>query len=108
MRNPRILWILVLAITFSFVGSVRADAASDAVKGLEAWLAKPASERGKISERGFASVGLNKEQAEKARKLVWGDHVKMIRAEREKEWKDLAITIGEHTLKLKEKTFGTK
>jgi hypothetical protein len=108
MRNLRILWLVVLAIPFGLVASVRADAPSDAVKGLEAWLAKPVAERGKISEQGFASVGINKEQAEKARKLLWDDHVKMIRAEREKEWKDQAITIGEHTLKLKEKTFGTK
>jgi len=108
MRNRTTFWLPVWIVAFLFVASVRADGPADAVKGLEAWLAKPAAERGKISDQAFSSVPLTKEDAQKARKLLWDDHVKMIRAEREKEWKDLAITIGDHTLKLKEKTFGTK
>ncbi len=85
-----------------------ADAPADALKSLEGWLAKPAAERAKLSEQSFASMPLTKDQAAKVRAMLWDDHVKLIHAEREKEWKDLAITIGEHTLRLKERTFGTK
>src|SRR6185312_14379870 len=108
MRNRIRVWLAVWIVSFAFVAIVRADAPADAVKGLETWLARPVAERGKIADQSFASVPLTKSQAEKARVLLWDDHVKQIRADREKEWKDQAITIGEHTLKLKEKTFGTK
>ena len=86
MRNRTTLWLPVWIVAFLFVPSVRADAPADPVKGLEAWLAKTIAERGKISDQPFSSVALTKE-AQKARKLLWDDHVKTIRAERWNAWK---------------------
>ena len=88
-------FVLVALIGGSLaIRQARADAPADALKSLEGWLAKPAAERGKLSEQSFASVPLAKDQAAKVRAMLWDDHVKLIHAEREKEWKDLAITIG--------------
>jgi hypothetical protein len=40
--------------------------------------------------------------------MLWDDHKAAIRATRGAEWKDQAITLGDNTLKWKQKHFGTK
>jgi hypothetical protein len=114
MQTPKRFGLSICAIAVALVGllfaprQAQADAAADAIQSLDSWLTKPSAERGKLAEQAFASVPLSKDQAATARAMLWKDHVKLIHAEREKEWKDEAITIGEHTLRLKERTFGTK
>src|SRR3954466_12645060 len=104
MRNSKLIrhpiFFIAIALGALVLGlrPARADVPVDAVKSLDAWLAKPSGERGKLADQSFASAPLTKDQAVQARKLLWDDHVKLIRAERAKEWKDEAITIGEHTL----------
>lgn len=85
-----------------------AQAAPDPVSSLTAWLAQPPAQRAKLADQDFARAPLSKAQAERVRMLLWDEHVKAVRQDREKEWKDQAITIGSHTLRLKQKTFGTK
>src|ERR1700722_12781950 len=71
-----------------------ADSPQDPIASLKNWLAKPAGERANLSDQSFATAPLTKDQSAKARSLLWDDHVQMIHADRKKEWKDLAITIG--------------
>src|SRR5437868_13471163 len=51
---------------------------------------------------------LTKEQAKAAGSALLAEREREVRGTREKEWKDREITIGAHTLKWKQKQFGTK
>jgi hypothetical protein len=78
------------------------------ISALKDWLAQPRNQRADLATLPFAAAPLTREQAAEAKQLLWTDHVADIKEGRQKEWDDKAITVGSHTLKLLEKTFGTR
>jgi predicted esterase len=82
--------------------------AKSPVDDLKDYLAQPRDQRKELASQPFATQAISKDEAEQAKQLLWDDHVKMIKETRQKEWDDNAITIGEHTLKLKTKHVGEK
>lgn len=106
---------LTLGPEMSSSEPVRADAAKGAsaattatVTSLRDWLARPRESRNDLGDQPFTIQPLSRTDAAAARELLWNDHVAMIRAEREAEWKNEAITVGDHTLRLKTKHVGKK
>ena len=83
-------------------------APTEPVEALRAWLAHPRDQRPDLDSQPFAAQPLNKEQAATARRLLWDDHVAEVQATRGQEWRDQAITLGEHTLRFKQRHFGNK
>jgi hypothetical protein len=111
MRTRRLLTLLLLGLTSHSLQSslVRAAAEKDdPIAGLHAWLDQPRSNRPAVASQAFAEVPLTRQEAQKARELLWDDHVAMVRADRDKEWNDKSITIGEHTLRFLSRQFGNK
>jgi len=94
--------ICALYLLGSFAGAPSLAASASPVEALNEWLAHPRDQRPDPDAQ-----PLNKVQAGKARQLLWDDHVAEVRATRAKEWKDEAITLGEHTLRFKQRQFGT-
>ena len=76
--------------------------------GLHAWLSQPRPDRPALASQTFADVPLTRQQALEARQLLWDDHVAVVKADRDKEWNDKSITIGEHTLRFLSRQFGNK
>ena len=54
------------------------------------------------------SQALSKDQAAATRKALWDEHEKSIRSQRQKEWDEKSITLGDQTMKWKARTFGTR
>jgi hypothetical protein len=104
--------LLIIAGLFTLAGFVPSTASADddapAIAALHQWLSQPREKRADLAAQAFATAPLSKPQAEQARQLLWDDHAAYIRETRAKEWKDDAITIGEHTLRLKHRQFGEK
>jgi hypothetical protein len=106
--NPTTAWrSLTFLLLLGGLAAQRAMASSP-IDELQSWLEKPTSERPNLEDQPFATAALTKEQAVQAKQMLWDDHVREIRSSRQKEWDEKAITIGDHTLKLLEKTFGHK
>jgi predicted esterase len=53
-------------------------------------------------------VGLSREDAAAALDVLWGVRAADLRAEREKEWKEKAITLGDKTMRFEFKVFGER
>ena len=81
---------------------------SDAIAQLRHWLATPREKRTELTGESFAKAPLNMAQARVAGQLLWEDWVAQVKETRSKEWKDEQITIGDKTMKLKERHFGNK
>jgi poly(3-hydroxybutyrate) depolymerase len=77
-----------------------------AVAALEAWLAL--GERPALSEQPFAGVALTKEDAARAKALLWKDHEATIRKTRTEEMKQQAIKLGDLTMRFRTRTYGEK
>jgi hypothetical protein len=88
--------------------SLQAAAAPSAIEDLRAYLAKPAADRPDPSTQSFSSIPLTKAESQQARQLLLDDHAATIRATRQKDWDDKSITIADHTLRWKARTFGAK
>lgn len=82
--------------------------AADSVDALKRWLAAPDAGRGNLEQQQFATEPLNRQQAEQAKRMLWEDHVAMIRATRQAEWNEHVIHAEGAVLSLKEKHFGSK
>jgi dienelactone hydrolase len=95
--------LFVVALIASSLG-----AAPDPVAQCREWLARPNAERADLATLPFADEPLTKEQAAQVRQLLWQDQVATVRATRQKEWDGQSITIGDKTLRWKQKQFGTK
>ena len=78
------------------------------IEALENWLQFSRPARPELRAQPFAKVPLTKAQSEEAQRLLWDEHVAEIHATREKEWNDKAITVADHTLRFKDRHFGTK
>ncbi len=88
--------------------SETAQRSLEPLAALKAFLAEPRDQRPPISEQAFAQVGLTKEQAAKAREMLWDDHVAWIRASRAGEMESRVLEIGEHTMPFEYQVFGKK
>jgi hypothetical protein len=113
--NRRTGLIVPFASLLSVLVSVRSygDAApgaraDDPVAALRTWLKHPADHRPDLAQQPFSTSPLTKAQAADAAKLLREDQLKELRTSRADEWKAEAITIGEHTLKWKQKFVGRK
>jgi transglutaminase-like putative cysteine protease len=81
---------------------------ADPIGPLAAWLARPPSERTLLSKEVFAAQPLTRAQAAKAKDLLWEDQVAAIRSTRTDEWRKESLTLGDHTLKWKQRYIGQK
>ena len=88
MKHPKIQFVLLLLLAVA-LSCITAHAADTPTEQLKQWLAKPGDQRAELP-----SAKLTRDQAVEAQKLLWDDHVAMIKQTRQKEWDDQAITIG--------------
>lgn len=99
---------VLFAASWSLANAAPATEPSAALGPLRQWLAQPRDRRADLASQDFSRTPLSKADATEARKLLWDDHAELIRQTRSAEWKDEAITLGEHTLRLKERHFGAR
>lgn len=109
MRTLRLLLAIGLyGVAFAVAFGARGLQAETPVDALKLWLARPVEQQAKLEDQPFALAPLTHQQADETRRLLWEDHVRMIRATRQAEWKDQLIHADGSLLALKEKHFGTK
>ena len=84
------------------------DASKAALRSLEAELAKGELWGAPLAAQGFARVALTKEDAAKARELLWQHHAARIASERKDEIGKGELTLGKHKMPLFLKTFGAE
>lgn len=87
---------------------VGATAGADTIESLRQFLEQPAKARPSLEDQGFAQEPLTKEQALRAKELIWSDYVERTKVERAEEVEKKSITIGEFVLKYDYKIFGDK
>ncbi len=100
---------LLLAIFVSYQARGEDQASNEAenpVHLLESFLAEKSADMGKIAEQDFAHIALTKEQAERAKSILWQHHVKTNRATRSKEIEQRKITYDQWELKFEYTIFG--
>lgn len=61
-----------------------------------------------IAEQDWSTKALTKEQCENAKRMLVDTHFANLRKERQKEWTDKVIEIGDHSMKFEYKVFGEK
>ena len=61
-----------------------------------------------IAEQEWATKPLTKEQCENARQMLVDAHLSNLRKERQKEWTDKVVKMGDHSMKFEYKVFGDK
>ena len=99
---------LTLCAVFGLV-AVRPSAAGEStIEPLKGWLDRPRDQRPPLAQQPFATAPLSKPEAADAERLLWEDHVSEIKATRQQEWADRAITVGGHTMKLLVRRFGAE
>ena len=108
VRDEQLVTIMVpnAPIEAPVAQEVEPKASKAALDGLRKWLARPGE--GDLADQAFASVPLTKVDDEKARRMLWDAHRKVIRAERRSEMKDRSLTIGNHTMPFWYTTYGEK
>lgn len=108
VRDEQLMTIMIptAPIEAPMVQEMDPKASKDAIESLRKWLAGPGD--GDLEDQTFASVPLTKMDDEKARRMLWDDHRRIIRAERRREMKDRSITIGNHTMPFWYTTYGEK
>ena len=108
LKDEQLMTIMVPteSIEAQAVQGTDPGASKEAIDGLRTWLARPGG--GDLKDQAFASVPLTKMDDEKARRMLWDAHRKIIRAERRREMKDRSITIGNHTMPFWYTTYGEK
>jgi len=84
------------------------DASQNAVTSLEKHLGAEPGKRGWAGDEAFASIPLTREDAARAEKLLWKDHVRRIRETREAEMKARELNDGELKMPFYYRTFGDK
>ena len=78
------------------------------VQSLEEWLSVGRDLRKPITDSEFSKVSLSKEDAVRARELLWRDHTAMVRETRSEEMKAKSISLGGKTMKFDFIVFGEK
>ena len=74
------------------------EASLHAVDQLKTYLQTERPDRGPLSEQVFANVALTRDDAQRARQLLWADHVRAIKQTRAEEMKARQLKDGELTM----------
>ena len=82
--------------------------ADDPVVDLAKWLEQDFGKRAKLAEQSFADASLTRDQADKASELLLKDFQERIKKERQQQWKDREIKLGNHSMKFAFRVFGEK
>ena len=104
----RSLAILLLLATSLHAGPPDVRKSATALKALETALAAKPKSLADLATKDFASVGLLKEDAATARRLLWDAHVALVKAGRAGELKDRVIKDDKLEMPVDFKTFGEK
>ncbi|MDB4331752.1 polyhydroxyalkanoate depolymerase [bacterium] len=75
---------------------------------LKKYLAQPEDQRPILQEQAFSQQGLTETLSQRAEALLWSDHVKMIRRERQREMEEGKVAVGELSMPFFYRTFGQK
>jgi len=84
------------------------EASLHAVDQLKRYLQKPRADRAAPAEQLFANVALTGKDAEKARQLLWDDHVRYIKETRAAEMNSKKLTVGSLQMPFSYTVFGDK
>lgn len=68
--------------------AARNEPAGEALSALQAWLARPRAGRPSLADQPFATTPLTREEASRAKSLLWDEHAAWIRETRAAEMKD--------------------
>ena len=107
-REMIALFLIGLTSLISTSAQAATSNANDPTTSLHDWLGHAGADRPALESQAFAQLPLTRQQAEKTRELLWTDYAARLRTDREKEWRNQAITIGDHTLVFKSRRFGHK
>ncbi|MED6299424.1 MAG: alpha/beta hydrolase [Verrucomicrobiota bacterium] len=87
---------------------VLSSAQGSPIQSLEEWLSVDRDSRKPITDSEFSKISLSKDDAVRARDLLWKDHMGMIRETRSEEMKGKSISLGGKTMKFDFIVFGEK
>ncbi len=83
-------------------------ASTAAVEALQAWLERPRAERPDLESESFAATALTKEDAGRAKSMLWDDYAADLREKRAEEMKARQIEIDGRTLRFDWRATGEK
>lgn len=98
--------IKMYSLFFGFL--VLSSAQGSPIQSLEEWLSVDRDSRKPITDSEFSKISLSKDDAVRARDLLWKDHMGMIRETRSEEMKGKSISLGGKTMKFDFIVFGEK
>ena len=108
MKSRFALLFLFVTGTLVAQGDKPAPGGGEALGGLGAWLAKERGARPELGEQAFAKLPLAKADAAEAQKLIWADHLAMLKATRKGEVENKRLKIGDKEMPYLVKVFGDK
>ena len=98
--------VKMYSLFFGFL--VLSSAQGSPIQSLEEWLSVDRDSRKPITDSEFSKISLCKDDAVRARDLLWKDHMGMIRETRSEEMKSKSISLGGKTMKFDFIVFGEK
>ena len=98
--------VKMYSLFFGFL--VLSSAQGSPIQSLEKWLSVDRDSRKPITDSEFSKISLCKDDAVRARDLLWKDHMGMIRETRSEEMKSKSISLGGKTMKFDFIVFGEK
>ncbi|MEO2017865.1 MAG: transglutaminase domain-containing protein [Fuerstiella sp.] len=99
---------LRLAAIHDSTTPTNADMSSTAVEGLRAYLNDEADKRSSIVTKSFTTVPLTRDDAARAKEMLWQDHVATIRRTRADEMEARELVAGDLTMPFYYKIYGDK
>ena len=96
--------VKMYSLFFGFL--VLSSAQGSPIQSLEEWLSVDRDSRKPITDSEFSKISLCKDDAVRARDLLWKDHMGMIRETRSEEMKSKSISLGGKTMKFDFIVFG--
>ena len=105
------LWLLSATLASTMCSPCVADkpmASREAVDALHEYLAAAPEKRDPLDDQSFAAVALTRQHADRARVMLWDDHVAKVRKERAAELEARELRDGEWKMPFYYKVFGEK
>ena len=96
--------VKMYSLFFGFL--VLSSAQGSPIQSLEEWLSVDRDSRKPITDSEFSKISLCKDDAVRAKDLLWKDHMGMIRETRSEEMKSKSISLGGKTMKFDFIVFG--
>ena len=103
-----LLSLFVGAAAACSVTAADPEASTAAVRSLESWISQPRADRPELVRQAFAAAALTKDDASRAKSLLWDDHAAHIRATRAEEMKAKRIELDGRTLRFDWRATGPK